>query len=398
MGLIYTFAGSFFVYFLIFLLTRNRRKEIKRIIIYSGLPLCLILVGFLLEKTGFLSAEYLKSLIFFSLYSLVFLFFLALTTNLMGGKLNLKIITIFGLLLAVTATLHHLGYLDTVTVFLTTPRVEIGDKKISLNGIIVAILIFYLSFRLSRELEKVIKERLGKVPFLDATRTGAISLLIRYLIIVIGVFTALAIINIDFTSLKVLIGALGVGIGFGLREIVNNLISGFILLWDKTIVQNDLIEVKGLLGRVEAVGVRTTVIRTFNNVEVIVPNTNLVNNELINYTHSDTVIRIDIPVGVSYSSNPFEVKKALIENLSRLEGILQNPPVDVFFSNFGESSLDFEVAIWIDDPLKKKSIESEARYAIWKILKENNIEIPFPQRDVHIKGEKKQSLNESKIN
>ncbi len=393
MGLIYTLAGSFFVYFFILLLTKNRRKEIKRIIIYSTMPLCLILVGFLFEKTGFLSPEYLKSIIFLSLYSLIFLFFLALTTNLMGSKLNLKIITIFGLLLAVTASLHRLGYLDTITAFLTTPRVDIGDKKISLNGIIVAILIFYLSFRLSRELEKIIKGRLGKISFLDATRTNAISMLIRYLVIIIGVFTALAIINIDFTSVKVLIGALGVGIGFGLREIVNNLISGFILLSDKTIVQDDLIEVNGLLGRVETVGVRTTVIRTFNNVEVIVPNTNLVNNELINYTHSDTVIRLDIPVGVPYSSDPFEVKKILVENLSKLEGILQNPPVDVFFTGFGESSLDFEVAIWIDNPLKKKSIESEARYAIWKILKDNNIEIPFPQRDVHIKGEKGQTLN-----
>jgi potassium efflux system protein len=393
MGLIYTLAGSFLIYCFIILLTKKRRKEIKRIIVYSSMPLCLILAGFIFEKTGFLSKEYFKSIIFFSLYSLIFLFFLALTTNFKRGKLNLKIITVFGLLLAVTATLHQLGYLDTITVFLSTPRIDIGNKKISLNGIIVAVLIFYLSFRLSKELEKIIKDRLGKVPFLDATRTSAISVLIRYLVIIIGVFTALAIINIDFTSVKVLIGALGVGIGFGLREIVNNLISGFILLWDKTIVQDDLIEVNGLLGRVETVGVRTTVIRTFNNVEVIVPNTNLVNNELINYTHSDTVIRINIPVGVSYSSDPFEVKKVLIENLSKLEGILQNPPVDVFFTGFGESSLDFEVAIWIDNPLKKKDIESEARYAIWKILKENNIEIPFPQRDVHIKGEKGQTLN-----
>jgi potassium efflux system protein len=388
MGLIYTLAGSFFVYSLILLLAKNRKREIRRIITYSSLPLCLILVGFLFEKTGFLSPEYLKSIIFFSLYSLIFLFFLALTTNLMGSKLNLKIIIIFGLVLVVIASLQRLGYLNTITVFLTTPRINIGDKKISLNGIIVAVLIFYLSFRLSRELEKIIKDRLGKVPFLDTTRTGAISVLIRYLIIVIGVFTALAIVNIDFTSVKVLIGALGVGIGFGLREIVNNLISGFILLWDKTIVQNDLIEIKGLLGKVESVGVRTTVIRTFNNVEVIVPNTNLVNNELINYTHSDPVIRIDIPVGVSYSSDPFKVRKVLVENLSKIEGILKNPTVDVYFKNFGESSLDFEVTIWIDNPLKEKIIESEARYAIWKILKENNIEIPFPQRDIHIKGEK----------
>ena len=220
-------------------------------------------------------------------------------------------------------------------------------------------------------------------------------MLVRYTIIVIGIFAAFAIVNIDFTSIKVLIGALGVGIGFGLREIVNNLISGFILLSDKTVVQNDLIEVNGLLGRVETVGIRTTTIRTFNNVEVIVPNTNLVNNELINYTHSDPVIRIDIPVGVSYQSEPFKVKEALIENLSKLESILKQPEVMIYFTDFGENSLNFQVSVWTDNALKKKEIESDARYAIWKTLKENNIEIPFPQRDVHIKGEKKQSNNQA---
>ena len=127
--------------------------------------------------------------------------------------------------------------------------------------------------------------------------------------------------------------------------------------------------------------------------EVIVPNTNLVNNQLINYTHSDPVIRLDIPIGVSYSSDPFKVKEVLIENLSILENILKKPEVTVYFTNFGESSLDFQVSVWTDNALKKIEIESEVRYAIWKTLKENNIEIPFPQRDIHIKGKKKEVIN-----
>ena len=216
------------------------------------------------------------------------------------------------------------------------------------------------------------------------------------LAIIIGVLAAFSVVNIDFTTLKVLIGALGVGIGFGLREIVNNLISGFILLSDKTIVHNDLIEVNGLLGRVEAVGIRTTIIKTFNNVEVIVPNTNLVNNELINYTHSDPIIRIDVPIGVSYKSDPFEVRSSLIEGLSSLENILKEPKVTVFFNGFGESSLDFQVSVWTDNALKKKEIESEVRYSIWKILKENNIEIPFPQLDIHVKEKETKKEKTSK--
>jgi len=390
-GLIYVLAVSLFLYFLIILTIRRQREEVKRTVYYSALPICLIFSSFIFYKTGFISEEYLKATGFFSLYAFGFLFLLSMLINFREKGVDLKIIAGLGIAVVATAFLHKLGYINTVTLFLSEPRINIGDKEISLNGFIVAILIFYLSFRLSKGFEKTAKARLEKVPFLDTTRTNTISMLIRYTIIIIGVLVAFAIVNIDFTTLKVLIGALGVGIGFGLREIVNNLISGFILLSDKTVVHNDLIEVNGLLGKVETVGIRTTVIKTFNNVEVIVPNTNLVNNELINYTHSDPIIRIDIPIGVSYKSDPFKVKDVLTENLYEIENILKSPEVNVYFIDFGESSLNFQVSVWTDNPLKKKVIESDARYAIWKALKENNIEIPFPQVDIHVKDGKPQN-------
>jgi potassium efflux system protein len=392
MGLIYTLAATLFLYSLIVFLTKQPREKFKRIVYYSASPLCLMLSSLIFYKTGLFPQEYFKETIFFSLYALIFLFSLSLLINLRGNKKNLKLIITLGVILIAVSILQKIGYINTVFLFLSTPRINIGDKKISLNGFIVAILIFYLSFRLSTAFERTAKARLEKVPFLDATRTNTISMLVRYTIIIIGFLVAFAIVNIDFTTLKVLIGALGVGIGFGLREIVNNLISGFILLSDKTIVHNDLIEVNGLLGKVESVGIRTTTIKTFNNVEVIVPNTNLVNNQLINYTHSDPVIRLDIPIGVSYSSDPFKVKEFLIENLSKLENILKKPEVTVYFTNFGESSLDFQASVWTDNALKKKEIESEVRYAIWKTLKENNIEIPFTQVDVHVKEREKKEV------
>jgi len=395
MGVLYTLAGSLFIYSLIVFLTKQPKEKVKRIVYYSALPICLMVSSFVFYKTGFLTQEYFKKMIFFFLYAFIFLLSLSLLVTFRENKKNLKFITLLGIIIIATAILHKTGYMNEVILFLSTPRISIGDKEISLNGFIVAILIFYLSFRLSKAFERTAKSRLEKVPFLDTTRTNTISMLVRYFIIIIGVLVAFAIINIDFTTLKVLIGALGVGIGFGLREIVNNLISGFILLSDKTVVHNDLIEVNGLLGRVETVGIRTTIIKTFNNVEVIVPNTNLVNNELINYTHSDPVIRIDVPIGVSYNSDPFKVKEVLIKNLSKLENILENPEVTVFFTDFGESSLNFQVSVWTDNTLKKIVIESEARYAIWKALKENNIVIPFPQVDVHIKGEKKEGINKA---
>ena len=388
-GLIYTLTLSLFLYFLVIFGVRRKREGIKRTVYYSTLPIFLILSSFIFYKVGFVSEEYIKATVFFSLYTFGFFFVLSILINFRENKLNLKIIIMIGTIIIITALLQKLGYINTVVYFLSEPRINIGDKKISFNGFITAILVFYLSFRLSKGIERIAKERLKKVPFLDTTRTSTISMLVRYTIIVIGVLVAFSIVNIDFTTLKVLIGALGVGIGFGLREMVNNLLSGFILLSDKTVVHNDLIEVNGLLGKVETVGIRTSIIKTFNNVEVIVPNTNLVNSELINYTHSDPIIRIDIPIGVSYSSDPFKVRKVLKEALSELENILENPEVTIYFNDFGESSLDFQVSVWTDNALKKKIIESDARYAIWKALKENGIEIPFPQVDVHMKEEKK---------
>ena len=394
-GLIYVSTTSLFIYFLLIIVIRRQRERVKRAVYYSALPVCLILSSFVFYKTGFISEEYIKAAGFFSLYTFAFLFLLSMLINFREEGANLKIIAGLGIVVAATAFLHKLGYINTVSFFLSEPRINIGDKKISLDGFIAAILIFYLSFRLSKGIEKTARTRLEKVPFLDTTRTNTISMLIRYTIIIIGVLVAFAIVNIDFTTLKVLIGALGVGIGFGLREIVNNLISGFILLSDKTIVHNDLIEVNGLLGKVETVGIRTTVIKTFNNVEVIVPNTNLVNNELINYTHSDPIIRIDVPIGVSYKSDPFKVREVLIKNLYEIEDVLKNPEINLYFTNFGESSLDFQVSVWTDNALKKKVIESDVRYAIWKSLKENNIEIPFPQLDVHMKEEKTKDTNQT---
>ena len=234
--------------------------------------------------------------------------------------------------------------------------------------------------------EEVDRKRLGDIVFKDIEKLQQLNEIVHPVLLKM-LKEAIGKIDKDIVIVDaVLIGALGVGIGFGLQHMVNNLLSGFIILTDKSIVVNDLIEVDGLLGWVEAIGLRATIIRTFNNIEVIVPNSELVYNKVTNYTYSDNLIRIDIPIGISYSSDPTRVKEVLIKALSHLENRVEEPPIDVFFTNFGESSLDFTVLIWTDQPLKKKRMESEARFAIWKALNENDIEIPFPQRDIHIKN------------
>ena len=385
-GFIYILISSLFIYFVIIRLLKHLKTGRFRILRYSLFPLLLILFSLLFSKFGLFEQIYRGLLIFFSSYSLIFLFLLSIMINIRGEKSNWRNILALGIPTLIIAFLHILGVIAPVIYFIKRPLITIADTQISLLDVFFAFIIFYLSIRYSQSIKELLEKRLQRFPAMDLGRINITSMIVRYLIIIIGIFIALSIVGIDLTTLKVLIGALGVGIGFGLQHMVNNLLSGFIILTDKSIVVNDLIEVDGLLGWVEAIGLRATIIRTFNNIEVIVPNSELVYNKVTNYTHSDNLIRIDIPIGISYSSDPNRVKEVLIKALSHLENRVEEPPIDVFFTNFGESSLDFIVFIWTDQPLKKKRIESEARFAIWKALKENDIEIPFPQRDIHIKN------------
>lgn len=385
-GFIYILISSLFIYFVIIRLLKHLKTGRFRILRYSLFPLLLILFSLLFSKFGLFEQIYRGLLIFFSSYSLIFLFLLSIMINIRGEKSNWRNILAIGIPILIIALLHILGVIAPVLNFIKRPLITIANTHISLLDVFFAFIIFYLSIRYSQSIKELLEKRLQRFPAMDLGRINITSMIVRYLIIIIGIFIALSIVGIDLTTLKVLIGALGVGIGFGLQHMVNNLLSGFIILTDKSIVVNDLIEVDGLLGLVEAIGLRATIIRTFNNIEVIVPNSELVYNKVTNYTHSDNLIRIDIPIGISYSSDPTRVKEVLIKALSHLENRVEEPPIDVFFTNFGESSLDFTVLIWTDQPLKKKRIESEARFAIWKALNENDIEIPFPQRDIHIKN------------
>lgn len=385
-GFIYILISSLFIYFVIIRLLKHLKTGRFRILRYSLFPLLLILFSLLFSKFGLFEQIYRELLIFFSSYSLIFLFLLSIMINIRGEKSNWRNILAIGIPILIIALLHILGVIAPVLNFIKRPLITIANTHISLLDVFFAFIIFYLSIRYSQSIKELLEKRLQRFPAMDLGRINITSMIVRYLIIIIGIFIALSIVGIDLTTLKVLIGALGVGIGFGLQHMVNNLLSGFIILTDKSIVVNDLIEVDGLLGLVEAIGLRATIIRTFNNIEVIVPNSELVYNKVTNYTHSDNLIRIDIPIGISYSSDPNRVKEVLIKALSHLENRVEEPPIDVFFTNFGESSLDFTVLIWTDQPLKKKRIESEARFAIWKALNENDIEIPFPQRDIHIKN------------
>ena len=201
-----------------------------------------------------------------------------------------------------------------------------------------------------------------------------------------GIVVAIMGAGIDLNSFALLAGALGVGIGFGLQDIVRNFISGLILIFERPIQVGDAVQVEELSGKVKQIGIRSSIIKTWEGAEVIVPNGNLISNKLINWTLSDQRRRIDVKVGVAYGSNVDLVKETLLKCAKENEKLLTSPAPYVLFDEFGDSSLNFELRCWTSDFASWVEIRSDIRSAIDKAFRKKNIEIPFPQRDLHIKS------------
>ena len=181
-------------------------------------------------------------------------------------------------------------------------------------------------------------------------------------------------------------GGLSVGLGFGLQAIVSNFISGFILLFEKSVGPGDVIKIGDMTGTVQHVGVRSITVLTRDHIELIVPNSHYLSEVVTNLTRSSRNVRIAILVGVSYNSDPTEVKAALLSAAVETDYVMKLPASEVQFMDFGESSLDFRLLVWTNRPELSMLIGSNLRYNIWNELKARHIEIPFPQRDIHIKS------------
>ena len=213
-----------------------------------------------------------------------------------------------------------------------------------------------------------------------------IALMVKYTLVTIGIFIAVSAAGIPTNSFTVILGAFGVGIGFGLQNIFNNLVSGLILLFERPIQIGDTIEVGTLMGNVRSIGIRSSNVRTFDGAEIIVPNGNLISNEVINWTLSDDRRRIELIVGVSYDSDPHKAKEVLLNVIKNHEDIITDPEPKVFFNNLGDSSLDFRMLFWIKEFDQWIRIKSEIIFQVFDDLKSAGIEIPFPQRDLHVRS------------
>ena len=233
--------------------------------------------------------------------------------------------------------------------------------------------------------------RLVRLHLLDRARLekrvqDILSVLIHYALIFLGVVVLLQIWGIDLSSLAILASVLGVGIGFGVQNITNNFISGFIIMVESPIQIGDFVKVGDLLGTVEKIGARSTEIRTLDQVTIIIPNSRFLESEVINWSHGNPVSRLHVPVSVAYGSDINLVKTALLEAIRRHPEVLLRPKPEVWFQGFGDSALDFEIMVWTGDPRKQFRVKSDLNYEIEASLRRYNIEIPFPQRDLNLRS------------
>lgn len=274
---------------------------------------------------------------------------------------------------------------DAIADFLVEEWV-VGTLSITIGGILLLVFIVLTTFILTGIIKVLIEDLIFKTTRLPRGVPAAISVTIRYFLIVLGFMFALSAAGIELGKFSLLAGALGVGIGFGLQNIVNNFISGIILVYERPLQVGDTIEVENLLGQVNRIGIRSSNVRTYDGAEVIVPNGNLISNQLINWTLSDNKRRIEIKVGVSYGSDPNTVLKLLEKVAMENEDTLKEPPPRALFEDFGNSSLNFRLLFWVPYDIGIGT-KSDVAIGIFNMFKEQGIEIPFPQLDLHVKKE-----------
>ncbi|MFT5206777.1 MAG: small-conductance mechanosensitive channel [Candidatus Omnitrophota bacterium] len=273
-----------------------------------------------------------------------------------------------------------------VAKWINKPLFYISGSPVTLGGIISAILIIFAALFISALIQRIIRSKLSKTSRLKSGVIYAIGRVAHYLVVILAAIIAAQCIGINLGSFTVVFGFLSVGIGFGLQNITSNFISGLILLFERPIAVGDFVTVDGQRGTVKQINMRSSLISTLDSVSIIVPNSKFIEGKVTNWTHGSPKVRIHCPVGVSYGSDIAKVKEALFEVATQHKSVLNKPLPDVRFIGFGDSSLDFDLLIWINEPEKQEPIRSDINYAIDAAFRQTGIEIPFPQRDLHIKS------------
>ncbi len=271
--------------------------------------------------------------------------------------------------------------------FLDYPLVKLGDTQITLWTLIYFVVLLLLLFYLAGRLRRWLVEKALVRTRLEAGARQAVGAIVRYVFLLVGLLIILQSVGVNLTALNVIMGAVGIGIGFGLQNIANNFISGLIILFERPIKVGDRIVVGDIEGDVVEIGARSTTVLAYGNTAIIVPNSKFITENVINLQYNEDRVRFMVPVGVAYGSDVRLVEKLLLQVARENPGVLSAPEPVARFAAFGESALEFELRGWSTTLVHRGGgLVSDLNFAIHEIFKAHQVEIPFPQRDLRIRS------------
>lgn len=263
---------------------------------------------------------------------------------------------------------------------------KLNETSVTPSSMLMVLLVLLAFFAISKIINRGVVRRILQRTSIDSGIQFTMLRISHYLVMIIGTIVAFQFVGINLTGLAVIFGLLSVGIGFGLQNITSNFVAGLILLFERPIKIGDRVTVGDTEGDVVAINMRATTIRSLTNISIIVPNSEFVSSQVINWSHGDTRIRLDLDVGVSYGSDVDLVFKALHEVADEHPRVLKEPAADVLLDGFGDSSWNMRLRVWLANPKKHYVVRSELNQAIVRRFRDYGIEIPFPQRDLHLRS------------
>ncbi|AXI99805.1 Mechanosensitive ion channel [Cyclonatronum proteinivorum] len=263
---------------------------------------------------------------------------------------------------------------------------HVKGNPVTLGNLLVFSVLLILVFASAKIFSHLLYSRILKKVRMEESIRYTLQRITHYVFLIVGVLFSLQFVGIDLSGLAVIFGLLSVGIGFGLQNLTSNFISGIMLLFERPISVGDRIVVGSLEGDVKEINMRSTTINSIDNISIIVPNSDFVSNQVINYSHGDTKIRMRVQVGVSYNSDLDLVLKTMKQSALDHPETLNEPEPIVLLRNFGDSAWDMLLLCWVPNPKMQYRIASDIRCDLVRRFRENNIEIPFPQRDLHLRS------------
>jgi small-conductance mechanosensitive channel len=277
--------------------------------------------------------------------------------------------------------------LSQIKSYLDSPLVKLGDTQITLWTLVYFVVLLLLLFYLAGRLRRWLVEKLLVRTKLEIGARQAVGSITRYVFLLVGLLVILQSAGVNLTALNVIAGAVGIGVGFGLQNIANNFISGVIILFERPIKVGDRIVVGNVEGDVTEIGARSTTVLTNDNIAIIVPNSKFITENVVNLKYKDDTVRFSVPVGVAYGSDVRLVEKLLLQAAQENPDVLDDPKPVAQFMAFGDSALQFELRVWSATLTSRSdNLVSALNFAIHDLFKAHGIEIPFPQRDLHIRS------------